>query len=401
MDLRSGYPFWLVRNGFFRSYPSVRQPLETDVIVLGAGITGALVAHALCSAGIEAVVVDRRNVGMGSTCASTALLQYEIDTPLHTLIGYVGRDHAERSYQACLEAIDRIRDICRQEHIQADFEEKKSLYYASRKADLDSIEKEFSARRQMGIHLEKLSSEDVKSAYGIRTAGALLSEKAAQVDPYRLAHGLLLACKKRGLPILDNTEISQIRNEGKKVELITADGYQIRGRKMVYATGYEALELLKKPVATLHSTYAVVSEPLEDIVPLWKEACLIWETAVPYLYLRTTPDRRVLVGGKDEPFYSPSKRDRLLSRKSKQLVYSFQKLFPSIPFYPDYAWCGTFAETKDGLPFIGSVKQYPNSYFALGFGGNGITFSALAAQLVRDDILGRPNPQSALFSFDR
>lgn len=400
MDLRSGYPFWLVKNGFVHSFPSAHADLETEVIVLGGGITGALVAYMLSQAGIEAAVVDKRHVGMGSTCASTALLQYEIDTPLHKLIEFVGRPHAERSYQVCIEAIDLIDQICKQEGIEADFEYKSSLFYASIRKDLEVIEKEYVARKRMGIALEKLSSEEVMKTYGIKTSGALLSEKGAQIDPYLMAHGLLQVCKQRGMRILDNTDVALIQDKGKKIQLTTVDGKVITARKIVYATGYEALTMMEKPIARLHCTYAIVSEPLSPEL-FWKDACLIWETAHPYLYLRTTSDNRILVGGKDEPFYSPAKRDRLMKRKSQQLLHSFHKLFPDIPFYTDFAWCGTFAETKDGLPYIGQVKQFPNAYFALGFGGNGITFSTVAAQIITTAIQGKRHPDAKLFPFDR
>lgn len=81
MDLRTSYPFWLLDQGIIRSYPSLPHDMHTEIVVMGAGISGALVAWHLCKAGYQVVVVDKRHVGMGSTAASTALLQYEIDTP--------------------------------------------------------------------------------------------------------------------------------------------------------------------------------------------------------------------------------------------------------------------------------------------------------------------------------
>ncbi|HJU46442.1 MAG TPA: FAD-dependent oxidoreductase, partial [Chitinophagaceae bacterium] len=86
MDLRSDYPFWLLDQGIIRSYPSLADDIHADIIIMGAGISGALAAWYLCHAGFKVVIVDKRHVGMGSTAASTALLQYEIDTPLAELI---------------------------------------------------------------------------------------------------------------------------------------------------------------------------------------------------------------------------------------------------------------------------------------------------------------------------
>ena len=111
MDLRSDYPYWLLKDGIIRTYPSLKKNIKTDIVVLGAGITGALVSYKLVEAGKEVVVVDRRHVGMGSTAASTALLQYEIDVPLHELIHKVGEKNAIRSYCLCIDAIKELEKI--------------------------------------------------------------------------------------------------------------------------------------------------------------------------------------------------------------------------------------------------------------------------------------------------
>ncbi len=73
----------------------------------------------------------------------------------------------------------------------------------------------------------------------------------------------------------------------------------------------------------------------------------------------------------------------------------------TISFIPEFSWTGTFGATKDGLPYIGSYKKLKNSYFALGFGGNGITFSLVAAEIILGELLGKKNPNASLFSFTR
>lgn len=143
----------------------------------------------------------------------------------------------------------------------------------------------------------------------------------------------------------------------------------------------------------------MVSQRL-DMDEIWPEECLIWETATPYLYLRTTPDRRVIIGGLDEPFKDPKRRNALLDRKTRQLVRAFHKLFPKVPFEPEYRWCGTFGGTKDRLPYI---DQDPRNgiWSVQGMGGNGITFSQVGAHIVTNAILGRHDPDRDLFRYDR
>jgi glycine/D-amino acid oxidase-like deaminating enzyme len=83
------------------------------------------------------------------------------------------------------------------------------------------------------------------------------------------------------------------------------------------------------------------------------------------------------------------------------LAKDFCKLFPGLVFKPEFSWAGTFGSTRDGLPFIGTYKKLPHSLFALGFGGNGITFSVIAAEIIADIIKRRTNKNIKLFSFDR
>ena len=400
MDLRSHYPYWLLKQGIIRSYPSLEKNINTHVVIIGAGITGALVAWELCLAGIKTVVVDRRHVGMGSTAACTALLQYEIDTPLQELIKKTGYRNAVRSYQLCLQSIYDLKKICDRFYDKAGFRLRPSFQFASYKKHARELEQEYMLRKREGIGVSLLEEKDIVDKYGFKAPAGLLSKDGAEVDAYNLTHTLLHKSKARGLQVYDHTAIQKINHYKHHVELLTEAGHMIKARKLVIACGYESQQYIPKKIEQLSSTYAIVSEPL-IMKNFWHRNSLIWETAVPYLYMRTTNDQRILVGGKDDYFSDSLKRDNALPRKAKELYKAFTKLFPHIPFKIDFQWAGVFGSTKDGLPYIGSIPQRPNTFFALGYGGNGVTFSLIAAQLIRDMLTGHKNPDLAIFSFDR
>ena len=174
----------------------------------------------------------------------------------------------------------------------------------------------------------------------------------------------------------------------------------MRCQYVVIAAGFEAGKFLPEKVMNLTSTYALVSEPVDPDY-LWKGRSLIWETKEPYIYIRTTNDNRIIVGGEDEDFKDPVKRDSLLRKKTSVLEKKFRKLFPAIPFKTEMAWCGTFSSTEDGLPYIGEWKDKEGMFFALGYGGNGITFSMNAAQMIRNSIEGKKDERYAVFGFGR
>ncbi len=90
MDLHSGLPYWIVKNPLYDYFNPLENDDTVDVAIIGSGITGTLVAHELCNAGIECCMVDKRTPSTGSSSASTALLQYEIDEPLYKMARKVG-----------------------------------------------------------------------------------------------------------------------------------------------------------------------------------------------------------------------------------------------------------------------------------------------------------------------
>ncbi|WP_295121437.1 FAD-binding oxidoreductase [uncultured Chitinophaga sp.] len=399
MILHAGLPYSLVRFGLPFNYPKLEKNIRTDVVVIGAGISGALTAYSLVNAGISCTVVDARTVGLGSTCASTSLLQYEIDVPLHKLIDKVGEEHAATAYHACKQSIDDIERICKKLKLK-EFERKTSLYFASSDKHIPFIEKEFAARRKHGFDVELWSGKQVKSRMGFEAPAAIYSQCAAYTDAYTVTHGLLQYIIGQGAAVYDRTNVLDIDMTARSVTLTTHNGKKIRAKKLVIATGYESTQYIKQHVVDLHATYALLSETYSRST-FWHENCLIWETKEPYRYMRTTHDNRLLIGGRDVNFYNPVKRDKLLRSKSRQLLGDFNELFPKTDFLPEFEWTGTFGTTKDGLPYIGVYPPMKHAYFALGFGGNGITFSQVAAGIVTDMILGKKNELSPVFSFDR
>jgi len=401
MNLHSPLPYWLLRHGIINSYPSLNRDIKTEIVIIGAGISGALVASQLCQAGYKVTVVDRRHVGLGSTAASTALLQYEIDVPLRELIDKVGEKNAVRSYLLCRQAIDDLEIISRQLNDLGLFAHKPSFQFASTKSNVNDLRTEYNLRKKVGFSVQWLEEESIFKKFGFAKSAGILSGDGAEADAYKITHCLLEKCiSKNGLQVYDNTGITSIRHSKRAVELVTDDKIKIRAKKLVIACGYESQQYIPKKVQDLQATYAIASEPFETS-GFWYKNALIWETATPYLYLRTSSDNRILMGGKDIPFSNPQKRDALLNMKAKGLEKSFAKLFPGIPFKTDFKWAGTFASTKDGLPYIGSIRQRPNTFFALGYGGNGITFSIVAAAIIKDLVTGKKNNDAAIFRFDR
>lgn len=400
MNIRSNEPYFLIKNRILNSYPSLREDINCDVLIVGGGITGALMAHACIQKGFNTVLIDKREIANGSTSATTAMLQYEIDIALYQLIKKIGAQGAVASYQACRDSIHQLKKITEDINSDCDFKSKESLYFASSPKDLKWLKTEFETRKQNGFKVEWLNAVDIKNAYGLVAEGGILSEDGGSIDAFCLTHDLLSYNVKKGLKVFDKTELKTVKYKDDSVTVITHTKAEIKAKKIIYCTGYETQQMLPKKIVKLKSTYAMVSECMENLNDNISKT-LFWNTDAPYSYMRSTEDGRMLFGGEDEDFKNAIKRDLLLDNKQAKLLKTFQKFLPDINFIEDFRWSGTFGETKDGLPYIGAHPKFPNSYFCLGFGGNGITFSVIGADIVTDLINGKTNLLAHFFRFDR
>ena len=401
MDLVSDRPLWPLLDGLPQAYPRLHGDARADVVVIGGGVTGALVAHALVGAGLDTMLIDRREAGWGSTAASTAILQYELDVPLVELREAIGRAEADRIILGCRDAIASLASLAGTLGSATGFRPRSSLYLVARERDLKAQRAELAARREIGLDAEWMARDDLRRCFGIDRPGAILSTGAAEADAYALAHALLIDATGRGLRVFTHTAVERVTPGDDDVTLRLAGGGTVTARHAVFATGYETRELLGYSPAKLISTYAIAGDPRTVASP-WKERdAVIWERAHPYLYLRSTIDGRVIVGGEDEDFRDPGRRDRLIARKAGRLAERYGELFATDPLDVAFAWAGTFGETEDGLPRIGPHRDWPRCQFALGYGGNGIVFSVLAAEIIAATLTGKVHPLSRAFPFER
>lgn len=401
MDLKSGYPFWAIKNGLMCAFPQLQADIHCDVVVVGGGITGSLIADELATHGFDVVVVEQRDIGWGSSAASTALLQYEIDTHMVDLAAMYGETQAVLAYKACATAITDIGKLAN-ELGDVDFSLQHSLYYASKRKDKAALREEYLLRKKHQFAMQWLDATGVKEQFGIKAPCAILSKQAGCIDPYRMASRLLLRLAERGGRVFDRTVIASIKPTANKVTLRTAEGHQIHTKHVVMAAGYASQKWLKQPVAKNRSSYAFITDPMaaEDLG--WLASTMAWESARPYLYMRTTGDNRLLVGGDDDDTDIPARRDKRVESKAKGLVKKVEKLLPQLTLRPAFSWGGTFAETEDGLPFFGEHPQWgPRVLFAMAYGGNGISYSMIGAGLLRATIEGRSHPLAQLFGFSR
>jgi glycine/D-amino acid oxidase-like deaminating enzyme len=397
-DLRTGQSLWLdpprVRV-ICRARPG---PQKFDTVIVGAGISGAMLACRLRRKGEKLLVVDRRPPLHGSTAASTALLQFEIDTPLFELSKKIGRDKAERAWRRSFKAVADLRTLVDRERIRCHWRDANTLYLAGDAYGYRALQEEVEAREAAGIPCTYVSGSDLRARFGIDRSGAILSSGSAQANPVQLAAGLLRRAAKRGVSICSPVAIKAIAADKTGVILTTDDDVEISTRSAVFCTGYEVLKAIPDQGHSIKSTWAFASTPGTS-TPDWFKDHLIWEGADPYLYLRRTHDDRIVAGGEDEPFSEVHADEKLLRTKTDTIADKVRALIPGLHFRIAHRWAGTFGESKTGLPFIDRVPRHPNCHAVMGFGGNGITYSMIAAEVIERLIAGKDDSDADLYRF--
>jgi glycine/D-amino acid oxidase-like deaminating enzyme len=399
-DLRSGQTPWQQVGAppdWSRGYPA---QLSCDAVIVGAGITGAFMAERLTRRGLKVVVLDRQQPERASTAASTALLLWETDAPLRELEDRLGFAAAAGLFRRSYGAVHAIAKLVGALGIDCGFAARDSLYLAGDRLDSAALREEHGLRRSAGLAGALLDAGGV-ARLALRAEAALLSPGAAQADPVALAAGLMRAAQARGALLLSPLEAVAYDATGAGVAVATDRGTQIVGQALILATGYDMPACVPATAHRLLSTWVIATAPLPP-ESLWPSGALVWEASDPYLYMRTTADRRLIAGGGDADIVAATARDALTAGKVDELLGRVAARFrPLDPAQLAYVWSGLFGESADALPLIGAIPGMPNCYAAFGYGGNGITFSAIAAEMIDRLLQGERDPHAEMFALER
>src|ERR1043165_7290740 len=181
--LRTHGTFWLHERAARVPYRRLTRDLRADVLIVGAGITGAMVTTALNEGGFDAIVVDRRAPARGATAASTAMVQYEPDSPPLQLREATGAENAARAWRRARLALDNLRALFRRLGIAA--QSRDGLYLAGDRLNATQLRTEASLRRAIGLDTPYLTASETEAHFGIQQRAALMSFEHLTINPRR------------------------------------------------------------------------------------------------------------------------------------------------------------------------------------------------------------------------
>lgn len=401
----------------------LRQDIEADVVVVGAGLAGITTAYLLAVEGKRVVVVDDGPIGGGETCRTTAHLTDAIDDRYYYLRSTFGKQATRIAADSQTKAIDQIESIVNRLNIDCDFERLDGYLFIEPGADDAELQKELEACREAGMtHVELVDSVPVAN---FRAGKALRFRNQAQFHPLKYLNALVAEVKKLGGQIFTGTHVQSStaqeqksstngsgngsngsskqasvkgREFGKPVELKTDDGFTLRARHAVFATNTPTNDwVVMHTKQAAYRTYVVGYE-----VPKGTFAhVLLWDPLDPYHYIRVHPmgDKEVvIVGGEDHKTGQTDSATGDADPKRWEALEQFAKEHMPLKGGPHYRWSGQVMEPVDALAFLGrNPMDETDTYIITGDSGMGMTNTTAGAMIIRDLIMGRENPWAELY----
>jgi glycine/D-amino acid oxidase-like deaminating enzyme/nitrite reductase/ring-hydroxylating ferredoxin subunit len=365
-------------------YPPLSNAVETDVVVVGAGITGLTAALLLQKAGRRVVVIEARTLASGDTARTTAHLTEVLDTRYHELERTFGKATARLAAESSRAAIDLLEQLTRGLDSRADFERVPAYLVARTPEQREELRQEVEALRSVGAQAEWLDSPPLfGSADGaVRIAGQ------AQFHPLKYLRRLALEFVAAGGRIFEKTRMLEVK--GGEPCLVTTDREILTARDVIVATHAPTVNKVSLHTKlAAYRTYVVAGLAPENF-----PSGLFWDLDEPYHYVRAQRidgERFFIVGGEDHKTGTESENELRFAR-----LESFGRAELGAMTF-DRRWSGQVIEPNDGLPLIGENPGTTHLYVASGFSGNGITFGTLAAMIFRDAILGVANPWAEIY----
>ena len=385
------------------SWPRQRGPLHTDVVIVGGGLTGCATAYALAASGIEAVLVEGRQIGHGSTGAAPGWIADNPGVSFGDLEKALGLRAARGAFQAWRRAALDFCALLRRLDVKCDLEPRGTLTVAGTAEQAARLKRDQKGRRDAGLDAPFVNARAINIETGLTASAGLHDKDGATLDPYRACLGLATAAAARGAELFDRSPTKRIEFGRRTVDVRTAGG-TIRANRVVIATGMPTP--LFKALARhfwFRTAYLALTEPVPARLrhQLGRRASVVRDSADPPHVVRWIDDERLLVMGADGASPPERQREKIIVQRTGQLMYELSTLYPDISgILPEYGWAAPYTRSAEGLPFIGPHRNFPHHLFAFGGASHSVTGAYLASRILLRHCLGEPDPADEVFGFE-
>ena len=394
-----GSPLFTNINKVKKQYNYLTEDIDTEVIIVGGGVTGSILGYYFSKEGIDSVILEKSRIAHGSTSITTSLLQYELDSNLMSLMESVPSEQVINSYKLGITALKEIEKFINENGNGCNYIKRDTLLYTAKDLEKKEIYEEYKIRKENGFNVKFISEEENPFSFDLK-AGLYAIEGGAELDPFKYTHQLLEVATNNGLRVYENTPVIDVKYNEEYVEAITSYNHKVKGKILVLATGYNTELFTDRNFGVKTYTYNIATKPLKDIKG-WKNNVLIRDNESRYNYFRTTSDNRIIAGGEDTPF-TDNFNPKIAIKKYNILEQRLKNMFNEInDIKIEYKYCGAFVSTKDNLGFIGKDPNKDKLWYALGYGANGILFAILGGLMLPKLYKGEVDEYLKYFKVDR
>ena len=394
MDLVKGSSFFLGQCTA-KQYPYLAEDTQTEVLVIGGGVTGALALWNFARKGIPCVLVDGARFGLRSTAITTALLQYELEDNFDELAKLVPEEDVRAAYLIGCDALIEVDDILSQLGNHCDYKKSDTLLLSQTPKDVAALRREYENRAALGLDVSFYNEKDNPTPFHLK-AGVFSRQGGASLNPYLFAGQLLADSEQKGAQLYENTRIRALEFSDGGVTAQAEYGYNISAKAVVLATGYETPLGGTRNFCTKQITYNIAAYPPKNVGNL---DFMARDNKTNYHYFRALSDGRLVFGGCDTKLASKGIDKATAEKKYARLLQDLNSWFRDAhePARLDAAFAGIFGVTPDNLGVVGVDQTRPNLMYCLGYGANGILFAAIGAKLLAEQYCGQQQPRLRLF----
>ncbi|MGZ3952165.1 MAG: FAD-dependent oxidoreductase, partial [Flavisolibacter sp.] len=388
---RDGFKISLWQGGMpdYNSKTTTNRNNKFDVLIVGGGITGITTALQLQRSGLQCIVAEAHNLCFGTTGGTTAHLNTFFDTSYDVIEKKFDEQAAALVAKAANQALELYQSNLEECNVDCGYEQKDGYLYSQDEKQTDELKAIFEASKKVGIDVAYTDRIPVP----IEFQKAIVYHDQASVHPSRYVYALAKAFEDKGGVILQNCMVKEFKGD-KELQVETSQG-TIQARYLIWAThippGVNLLHFLCAP----YRSYAMAVELNNDAYP----DGLAYDMYDPYHYYRTQiidGKKFLIVGGEDHKTAHEDNTEVCFSRLESHIRKYFDVKEVS------FKWSSQYFEPADGLAYIGHLPGNPdNVLVATGFGGNGMTYSHIAAITLTDLIMKGQSEYAKLFEPDR
>ncbi len=372
------------------NYTKLEENKETEVCVIGAGITGIMTAYELTQKGKKVILVDRDRCVSGVTADTTAKITSQHGLIYDYLICEFGEDGAKHYLYANEEAIKRVKQIVDENNIKCDFEYKDAYVYTNDEKELEKIKQEVETVNKLGLDAEYCT----ETSLPFKVLGAIKFKNQAQFNVMKYLQSILKILENNNVEIYEQTKIVDVKKKEGKYNIIAENEQYIEAEYVVLATHYPIINFPGFHFLKMYQdrSYVIAGETKEQL----PEGMYISSDS-PVISFRTIKDGGkylLSIGGSE---HKTGDNTTFLDENYEQLEKYAKTLYPD--FTVKYQWSTQDCIPLDKVPYIGEFSQMlPNVYMATGFKKWGMTSAHVAARIITDKIIGQENEYEGIFS---